>query len=193
MTPGGDNYPAKNGTSTSPPTYAATVNEWKAYADIKNSTFETNATTGGYGSGFVGYTQGPGYWGKTFFIWPPDPRAATSTDMSVAANQANNGAKDWRQRFFIKVKSTGAMTPCDINTLLWNSDGTIRAPHTDVTVTEVDSSTKKSTSVTYKYRINYAAIFSWLRQSTTVSNADAGGSDSLLQLDTQSQQRHGDQ
>src|SRR5207245_8767040 len=23
---------------------------------------------------FKGYTQGPGYYGKTFFIWPPDPR-----------------------------------------------------------------------------------------------------------------------
>ena len=23
---------------------------------------------------FYGYTQGPGYYGKTFFIWPPDPR-----------------------------------------------------------------------------------------------------------------------
>ena len=23
---------------------------------------------------FNGYTQGPGYYGKTFFIWPPDPR-----------------------------------------------------------------------------------------------------------------------
>ena len=23
---------------------------------------------------FNGYTEGPGYWGKTFFVWPPDPR-----------------------------------------------------------------------------------------------------------------------
>jgi Flp pilus assembly protein TadG len=23
---------------------------------------------------FYGYTIGPGYWGKTFFLWPPDPR-----------------------------------------------------------------------------------------------------------------------
>lgn len=25
---------------------------------------------------FNGYTQGPGYYGKTFFVWPPDPRNA---------------------------------------------------------------------------------------------------------------------
>src|SRR5262249_1913502 len=31
---------------------------------------------------FNGYTQGPGYYGVTFFIWPPHPRTppATSTD-----------------------------------------------------------------------------------------------------------------
>ena len=29
-----------------------------------------NLTTSGT---FNGYTLGPGYWGKTFFIWPPDP------------------------------------------------------------------------------------------------------------------------
>ena len=26
---------------------------------------------------FNGYTQGPGYYGKTFFLWPPDPRTAS--------------------------------------------------------------------------------------------------------------------
>jgi Flp pilus assembly protein TadG len=33
---------------------------------------------------FLGYSMGPSYWGKTFFIWPPDPRAA----------------KDWRLLYF---------------------------------------------------------------------------------------------
>ena len=33
-------------------------------------------------SAFNGYTQGPGYWGKTFFIWPPDP------------------TNDWRKKYF---------------------------------------------------------------------------------------------
>ena len=28
---------------------------------------------------FTGYTQGPGYYGKTFFIWPPDPRQPLTT------------------------------------------------------------------------------------------------------------------
>src|SRR5262249_49235646 len=32
---------------------------------------------------FYGYTQGPGYYGKTFFIWPPDPRNTTALSGST--------------------------------------------------------------------------------------------------------------
>jgi len=55
----------------------------------------SGSTTAGYAATFKGYTLGPSYWGKTFFIWPPDPRGP-----SAPANTQNNGAKDWRQRFF---------------------------------------------------------------------------------------------
>ena len=51
-----------------------------------NATFETKGYKGlGMTSGtlgFQGYTQGPGYWGKTFYYWPPDP------------------TKDWRSMYF---------------------------------------------------------------------------------------------
>lgn len=162
VTPNGDDYPAKAGTSTTPPTYAATVNEYLAAGGIRNAAFETN----GYGANFKGFTEGPGYWGKTFFMWPPDPRGATLTDMSVAANQADNGAKDWRQRFFIKVRSSdGQMTPLDSNTLLYNADGTVKTPGTTTAITEVSPTTRQSVSVNYTYRINYAAIFNWLQTS----------------------------
>jgi len=52
----------------------------------------TVAITGGGGSGaaatvynmfpFYGFTQGPGYYGKTFFMWPPDPRRPLYTNPS---------------------------------------------------------------------------------------------------------------
>jgi Flp pilus assembly protein TadG len=32
---------------------------------------------------FNGYTQGPGYYGKTFFLWPPDPRTTTGSGQYV--------------------------------------------------------------------------------------------------------------
>ena len=33
------------------------------------------------GTQFNGYTQGPGYYGKTFFLWPPDPRNTTTPEL----------------------------------------------------------------------------------------------------------------
>ena len=35
------------------------------------------------GTRFNGYTQGPGYYGKTFFIWPPDPRTGAIPDTTT--------------------------------------------------------------------------------------------------------------
>ena len=32
---------------------------------------------------FNGYTQGPGYYGKTFFLWPPDPRNGSITNTTT--------------------------------------------------------------------------------------------------------------
>jgi hypothetical protein len=58
---------------------------------------------------FAGYTMGPGYWGKSFFIWPPDPRSTA----------------DWRKLYFQYPSST---TPMDDNSLLWNSSGNWLAP-----------------------------------------------------------------
>ena len=38
---------------------------------------------------FNGYTQGPGYYGKTFFIWPPDPRNTTAISGSTLTAYLN--------------------------------------------------------------------------------------------------------
>jgi Flp pilus assembly protein TadG len=91
--PGGDAPLYKNGSTT---TYAQTVkditgsttrNQWwelDGYGGCTNGTFN-NADTGSStypssGAGtFYGYTQGPGYYGETFFIWPPDPRRPLSS------------------------------------------------------------------------------------------------------------------
>ncbi|MFO0936204.1 MAG: pilus assembly protein TadG-related protein [Gemmataceae bacterium] len=47
---------------------------------------------------FQGYSMGPGYWGKTFFMWPPDPRHPSVA--SVPFGDPNYVAGDWRERFF---------------------------------------------------------------------------------------------
>jgi hypothetical protein len=58
---------------------------------------------------FKGYTTGPNYWGKTFFIWPPDPRTGN----------------DWRANFFNKAGSTTAAV---YDSLFWDSNGNWQAP-----------------------------------------------------------------
>jgi hypothetical protein len=59
------------------------------------------------GNLFKGFSMGPGYWGKTFFIWPPDPRAPTKT---LNPGDAGYVAGDWRRRFF-KATTTTEFTP----------------------------------------------------------------------------------
>ncbi|MGL4462873.1 MAG: pilus assembly protein TadG-related protein, partial [Planctomycetia bacterium] len=63
--------------------------------------YEMQAVGGTPGS-FKGFTEGPGHWGKTFWIWPPDPRSTF----------------DWRRKFFTYP---GATNPIDYNNRLYNS------------------------------------------------------------------------
>lgn len=168
-TPGGYNY--LKITNNTGATYAKTVNDV-----VSQTTYHANFETNGYdqfvASKSVFYTEGPGYWGKTFFIWPPDPRGSL-LDANTAANHANNGAKDWRQRFFFKYNTaTNKLGWLDHNTILFNPSGVpatysspnptpiLRDPNSTVTVTE------NGASVTYKWLPNYAAIFQWLKNQS---------------------------
>lgn len=100
----GDKFPLRSGqtaSGTTAPTasqYAHTV--WRLYntsaSGATNTTFHAAFEANGYdwdfttnalkpiANRFQGYTIGPGHYGKTFYMWPPDPRATM----------------DWRQKFF---------------------------------------------------------------------------------------------
>jgi Flp pilus assembly protein TadG len=108
----GDKYLMTNFNKTT--TYAQTV------SDILNTTTKDNAfQTNGYDDPrfatnpaspkFAGYMQGPLYWGKSFFVWPPDPRPTM----------------DWREKFFFK---SDGVTPVDDNSLLWDASGNWLVP-----------------------------------------------------------------
>jgi hypothetical protein len=130
-----------------------------AAAAFEHDGYQSSAFKG-KDTSFSGYTEGPGYYGKTFFLWPPDPNgpALGTSDPTNAANHANNGSEDWRQRFFFKVKNgTTTLEWLDDNSVLFDSSGYIQNPGT-VTTTAVNG-----TSYQYFYRINYAAILNWLR------------------------------
>ena len=106
-TPGGD-VPAKSNSGTSA-SYAQTVAQVLNINNPGNSTYNSTFESKGYKglgmtSGFQGYTQGPGYWGKTFYYWPPDP------------------TNDWRTAYF------NFPTAKADNSLLWDNNGNWQAP-----------------------------------------------------------------
>jgi hypothetical protein len=97
--PGGDKPLVKLSTTTP----AKTVQE---ITGSSTAPFTGYAT---YNGTFNGYTQGPGYWGKTFFLWPPDP----------------DPTKDWRKQFFFL---SDGVTPLNDNTKLFSSSGVLNDP-----------------------------------------------------------------
>jgi hypothetical protein len=119
---------------------------------------------------FVGYSMGPGYWGKTFFMWPPDPRygGGTGTPNPTGLNPSNpvqdtagNWLCDWRQRFFFNT-SGGAL-----NTQGDNRPGTapvdpinpvILSTNTGQTISAATYTTASGTT-----QVNYAAVLRWLK------------------------------
>jgi hypothetical protein len=100
--PGGDIPLNKAGTTTPA----------KNWGEIVGGTSPVFQGYAHYSGQFYGYTQGPGYWGKTFFIWPPDPLS------------------DWREKFFMLP---GGSYPTfggrlNDNTKLYSSGGAFNDP-----------------------------------------------------------------
>jgi hypothetical protein len=165
--PGGDNF-LKTSLNTGA-TYAHTAKEFNNNSSTTIPKFEIN----GYGNyaTFNGYTEGPGYWGKTFFVWPPSPGFVTRANWSAPTSLTdttykwyswnNSYPRDWRQRYFVAVDTTNGNRPGVIlhNTILFDSAGNLMTPGTTTTVTE------NGLPVIYTFRINYAAILYWLQQS----------------------------
>ena len=105
-TPGGD-VPLKINQNKGS-TYAISVQDITG-SILPNTNFETQGYPYYTGTSFNGYSLGPSYWGKTFFIWPPDPRPA----------------HDWRQQFFF---NSDGSTPVTDNNTLWDSSGNWKPP-----------------------------------------------------------------
>lgn len=97
-------------------------------------------TNEGYGPNFKGYSVGPGYYGKTFYVWPPDPRWHPTN----AALQL-----DWRKKFFYK---NGTTTRVDDNAVLWDTS----------------SGHWKEGNQSGSYTINYDAILAWIASGPKV-------------------------
>lgn len=114
--PAGDKFMRvnKNAGATFATTPADLLNISSGTTAQNNAKFDATFESQGYqaygmAGSYLGYTQGPSYWGKTFFVWPPDPRSGM----------------DWREKFFTYP---GTSTPMDDNSRLWDSSGSWRAP-----------------------------------------------------------------
>lgn len=144
---------------------------------------------------FQGYSMGPGYYGKTFFVWPPDPRYGVDSDNNGIIDTSTNSSElpdvtspdpnnpafdtsgkpmcDWRRRFFLRGDGSHFNPNTDnINRILFrNSTGHVM---NDV-VSSVTSGFTASNCPGY-YRINYSAIMAWLKTGAKVlpTNLRAG-------------------
>ncbi len=102
----GDNYYSQSGTP---------ILSWSDLTWTNSPSNKFFPATTVYPS-FKGYSRGPAYWGKTFFIWPPNP--------STASPPAWGTTWDWRKLYF--KSSSGGVINSDLQ--LWDSGGNWRDP-----------------------------------------------------------------
>jgi Flp pilus assembly protein TadG len=128
----------------------------------------------GYGTtGFSSWTFGPSYYGKTFFVWPPNPDYTPNPEVLGTTTSTNASIQDWRQRFFWMVRTdTGNKRRLDDNNVMWNSNGTMRPSGSSYTYTDPNG-------VNWYWVPNYDAILYWLKNTSTTDGPcpfpDSGG------------------
>ncbi len=154
-TPGGDLPLYKGNTSTyaqhaQDVTGSSTRNMWwelDGYSGDTNGTFNNaDLGTSSYSSGsFYGYTQGPGYYGKTFFTWPPDPRRPLNTGTATSYSTVANDQATINQF----LQDFGYTTSADLNnsafTTTWTPSANVSSLTNPLSIT-VNSATPFPTS-----------------------------------------------
>jgi Flp pilus assembly protein TadG len=98
---------------------------------------------------FKGFSMGPTYWGKTFFVWPPDPRQPVGNP-----GESTYVPGDWRRRFFTRNDGTALGVDIDNNTAGGNALDNISK-----------AILRNGTGGTLlNNQINYSAILRWIKQ-----------------------------
>ncbi|MGL6077073.1 MAG: pilus assembly protein TadG-related protein [Fimbriiglobus sp.] len=117
--------------------------------DARRIWWEANAASIVTPGRFKGYSMGPGYWGKTFFVWPPDPRQPVGNP-----GDANHVPGDWRRRFFLKNDGTQ---------LGVNADNIPGGGNLDNIGEAILRNGTGSTLAIGTNQINYPAVLRWIK------------------------------
>jgi hypothetical protein len=117
----------------------------------------TNATTSAASDytnvPFNGYTQGPGYWGKTFAVWPPDPRVPLTSSAPLGASSAAYSASQI-QNIVQQFLSDFGYTPADFaNTSVTTSTAVLSTSGTTITVPASTASNFPSSALPFKIMV----------------------------------------
>lgn len=184
VTPSGYTFPAAGDGGTAWSNYRDDV--WETYGydlDVARYSGTTPAGTNRVNAArrttnlFQGYSMGPGYYGKTFFMWPPDPRfdpnanlTAPAATGSPAFDTSGRAMCDWRRRFFYKPGTAEA-------TVATTSTGRFNPQTDNINGTILGNAAGSTLSgTTSGYRVNYRAVLAWLKSGPQVlpSNLRAG-------------------
>ena len=155
----GDPFPLRSGvtvsgtTAPTPNQYAQVVADYLGIArssvtdTTRNATFETYGYDWNFATNslkpasqqFQGFTVGPGYYGKTFYMWPPDRALPLETSVAPAMLPAIGGCASSPCR--------QDRLPIRDNTLYWGINGRWLA---------------QSLGSSPTYMVNYNAVLAWL-------------------------------
>jgi Flp pilus assembly protein TadG len=101
---------------------------------------------------FKGYSMGPGYFGKTFFVWPPDPRTPVGNP-----GDANYVPGDWRVRYFFNRNGVA------FNTQIPDQDP-ITGGNQNIDEELLTNGTGDTlNTASGNWGVNYAAVLKWIK------------------------------
>jgi hypothetical protein len=135
---------------------------WKTNSNSDNpGTSAQYSTLVATGDRFIGYSMGPGYWGKTFYCWPPDPRFDTTANLTSpdtnkpGFDTSGKAMCDWRRHFFLNAAG-GAFTA---------SSGS--------TTAGLDASLLRTSGSGWPlansgFTVNYPAVLKWIKTGPQV-------------------------
>ena len=117
---------------------------------------------------FVGYSMGPGYWGKTFFMWPPDPwfdpsaNPASPDPDRPGFDTGGRAMCDWRRHFFLDRGNDAFDTQADANPSTGTSDGI------NGVLLHASANNITTANSTTNWRVNYTAVLKWIKAGPQV-------------------------